>query len=237
MTTSRAARTSTLLVGGPGDDRLIGSESEGSFGEDPDFAVYLDSPAPIQASLMTAAAVGDGTDSLVEIEGLTGSPFGDTLEGDAGFNILDGRAGDDRLTGMGGCDFLDGDDGNDVFDGGPGEDFASYDYAPAPVTVDLGHGIASGWGSDTITGVEDVIGSRFDDRLTGDPGRNAMFGGSGADVVSGAGGADLLRGEKAGDVLNGGPGPDRLDGGPGRDRLNGGPGRDRCVGEKKRSCP
>src|SRR6187200_737858 len=37
------------LIGGPGDDILDGSESEDLFGEDPDFAFYVESPAAVQA--------------------------------------------------------------------------------------------------------------------------------------------------------------------------------------------
>ena len=46
------------LVGGPGDDRLDGSESTDLFGDDPDFALYSDAPAAVQASLTTGVATG-----------------------------------------------------------------------------------------------------------------------------------------------------------------------------------
>ena len=46
-----------------------------------------------------------GTDTLVNIESVRGSDFGnDTLIGDAGDNTLDGRAGDDTLIGGDGTD-------------------------------------------------------------------------------------------------------------------------------------
>ena len=225
------------LIGGPGDDRLDGSESEDLFGEDPDFAIYADAPAAVQASLTSGVATGDGTDTFVDLEAIVGSTLGDTLEGDASWNYIDGGPGDDSIVAGAGDDTLDGDDGNDTLDGGLGNDWASYHYAPSSVTVDLGKGTASGWGSDTIAGIEGLSGSRFADRLVGNASRNDIEAGGGADVVSGAGGPDILLGEGAGDVINGGPGADRLTGGPGRDRLNGGPGRDRCSGEKKRSCP
>ena len=146
------------LVGGPGDDRLDGSESTDLFGEDPDFALYSDAPAAVQASLTTGVATGDGTDTLVNLEGIVGSPFNDTLEGDSGWNIIDGGPGDDSVVAGAGDDYLDGDDGNDAIDGGPGRDSVTYHYAPAAVRVDLTRGVASGWGSDTLTGVEDLSG-------------------------------------------------------------------------------
>jgi Ca2+-binding RTX toxin-like protein len=186
------------LVGGPGDDRLDGSESEGLFGEDPDFALYNDAPAPIQASLTTGIATGDGTDTLVNLEAIVGSAFGDTLEGDSSWNYVDGGPGDDSVAAGAGDDYLDGDDGNDAIDGGPGRDCVSYHYAPAAVRVDLTKGVASGWGSDRLTGVEDLAGSRFGDRLVGDGHTNHFEGGGGVDVISGVGGADILLGEKGG---------------------------------------
>ena len=167
------------LLGGPGDDRLDGSESTDLFGEDRDFAFYSDVPAAVQASLTTGVATGDGTDTLVNLEAVVGTTFGDTLEGDSSWNYIDGGPGDDSIVAGAGDDTLDGDDGNDALDGGPGNDWVSYHYAPAPVNVDLGKGVASGWGSDTITGVEGLSGSRFADRLVGDDRGNRIESGGG----------------------------------------------------------
>jgi Ca2+-binding RTX toxin-like protein len=225
------------LDGGPGDDSLAGSESEDEFGEDPDFAVYVDTAAPVQASLVTGTATGDGTDTLVDIEGVFGSDFADTIEGDNARNYLYSGAGDDNILAGSGSDLVDGEDGNDAIDGGLDDDLVSYRFAAGPVVVNLAAGTARGAGDDTLAGVEDILGSKFADRLSGDAGVNWIWAQGGADLVSGAGGSDVLFGEKGNDALNGGSGSDKLNGGAGRDRLNGGPGRDRCTGEKKRSCP
>ena len=158
------------LVGGPGDDTLDGSESEGLDGEDSDLALYLDAPATVQASLSTRTATGEGTDTFVDVEGVVGSAFPDTIEGDAADNVIDGGPGDDHLSAGAGLDYLDVDDGNDTIDGGPGDDLLSYHYAPAPVVVDLARGAATGWGDDTVASVEDLHGSQFADRLAGNGG-------------------------------------------------------------------
>jgi Ca2+-binding RTX toxin-like protein len=219
------------LSGDAGDDRLDGGEHE------TDLAVFINSPAPVQASLTTGVATGDGTDTLVNVEGLFGSTFDDTLEGNELANVFVGWDGNDRSAGLGGFDYFNADDGDDAFDGGSGDDLVYYDFAPGPVTVDLAAGQSRGHGADALVSIEDVYGSKFADRITGNAGPNWLHGYKGADVVSGGGGADQVFGDRGNDVLLGGPAADRLNGGLGRDRLNGGTGRDRCAGETKRSCP
>jgi Ca2+-binding RTX toxin-like protein len=89
-------------------------------------------------------------------------------------------------------------------------------------------GDASGQGSDKLYGVENVIGSPYDDVISGNRDRNTFSGGAGDDSLSGYDQTD---------VLLGGSGNDTLDGGPGRDVLDGGNGQDTCAGgEDKKSC-
>src|SRR5918992_1479565 len=103
------------LDGGQGDDRLDG-------GNGLDLAFWRWSIAPVQASLLSNTATGEGNDTMTAIEGLSGSRLDDTLTGDDGDNLLDGLGGNDVLSGGRGIDGLDGDAGNDVLDGGPGRD-------------------------------------------------------------------------------------------------------------------
>lgn len=63
-----------------------------------------------------------GTDTLVNIENLTGTGYGDRLQGSSLDNIITGGRGNDRLYGHGGNDTLRGDTGNDWLDGGQGHD-------------------------------------------------------------------------------------------------------------------
>ena len=191
--------------------------SEGSFGEDPDFAVYLDSPAPMQASLTTGvAAVGDGTDSLVEIEGLTSAPRSATrsrvTRASTSSSAVHGTIGS---TGLGGFDFLQRRRRDDAFDGGPGEDLAYYDLRRRQSPSTLPWDCLAVAAPTRITASRTSSALAFDDRSPATPGRNALFSGSTAPMSSpAAGGADLLRGDAAGDVLNGGAGPDRLTAAP-----------------------
>src|SRR5690606_40694942 len=70
---------------------------------------------------------------------------------------------------------------------------------------------------DTVSGIENVVGTELAARITGD---------AQANVLRGAGGADVLAGGGGDDVLLGGDGDDRLSGDAGRDRLYGEAGDD-----------
>lgn len=96
------------LTGGPGADLLDG-------GAGPDAAIYYDATGAVTASLMTGTASGGaGTDTLVAIESLYGSDFGDQLTGGAMNEYIGGSGGADRITGGGGADNLAGGDGDDT---------------------------------------------------------------------------------------------------------------------------
>ncbi|MGP3699477.1 calcium-binding protein [Rhodobacter sp. NSM] len=141
---------------------------------------------------------------------LTGNAFSQTIRGNAGENILQGMGGNDRLVGGAGAD---------VLSGGPGRDTASYETATTGVTASLANpsrntGEASG---DVYRSMEDLAGSLFNDRLTG----NSL-----ANRISGSAGNDLLRGGAGHDTLIGGSGNDRLVGDAGQDMLVGGAGAD-----------
>ena len=121
---------------------------------------------------------GAGSDTLSNFENLTGSAFNDTLGGDANDNVLDG---------------------------GDGNDTASYAAATGAVTVDLTQQDApqdtGSAGFDTLTSIENLTGSNFDDTLTGNSNDN---------ILSGGGGNDTLIGGDGNDTLDGGTGTDTV---------------------------
>jgi serralysin len=132
---------------------------------------------------------GGGDDVLVGFGG------DDVVHGEGGDDSIGGSAGIDRLDGGEGDDLLDGGEGDDVLDGGAGVDTASFEssYNYAGVNADLASGIAHGAapvGSDRLSGIENLEGTLYGDRLAGNGGANALDGAQGADVLEGRGGAD-----------------------------------------------
>jgi Ca2+-binding RTX toxin-like protein len=164
-------------------------------------------------------------------ETLTGATGNDVLSGGDGNDILIGLAGNDTLDGGNGDDLLFGGTGDNILIGGAGIDTASYSDAAIGVTVNLAltSAQATGLGSETLGGIENLVGSAFNDVLTGDAGANRIDAGTGDDNVSGGFGNDVLLGGDGIDTLDGGDGDDTLWGGAGDDTLIGGAGIDTAV--------
>ena len=83
--------------------------------------------------------------------------------------------------------FVTPSEGN-VLDGGAGTDTASYALAHGGVTVNLGATGPQetfGGGIDTLTNVENLMGSAFADTLIGNGVANVLTGGAGGDTLSG----------------------------------------------------
>ncbi|WP_426618107.1 retention module-containing protein [Pseudomonas rustica] len=165
---------------------------------------------------------------------LTGTSGDDILVAGTGNNIINAGDGNDVLTagsgnnemhGGAGNDLLYSGPGNDLLDGGTGTDTASYAHATAGVTVNLGLLGAQntlGAGTDTLTGIENLVGSNFNDTLTGDNNNNVINGGLGNDILNGGGGDDLLIGGLGNNTLTGGAGADTfqyLKGNSGHDTI------------------
>ena len=126
------------------------------------------------------------TDTLLNIEGVRGSNFADSLTG--------GNAASDAF------EFFAGNGGDDTIDGGTGFDRVDYVTSTLGVTVTLG-GSGSGTaqdglgGIDTLISIEAVRGSAFDDALTGSDDSSifeAFSGREGDDLIDGGGGVDRV---------------------------------------------
>ncbi|MGX5733225.1 glycerophosphodiester phosphodiesterase family protein [Bosea thiooxidans] len=163
------------------------------------------------------AMQGDDTISAGEGNDVAyGDAGDDVVDGEAGNDVLFGGAGDDALVGGDGDDLLVGGVGDDELDGGEGIDTASYLAGlsdTAGVTVDLSTGEAFGdeAGSDTLVGIENVIGGKGDDTLIGNDGANVLHGSDGNDTLDGGAGDDVLSGGAGDDIIRGGAGADTLD--------------------------
>lgn len=135
------------LLGGTGNDKLFGGSGDdllsGGAGNDQldggsgiDTASYADSRHGVKISIGSnvgfATGSDSGTDTLLNIENVTGGTGRDVITGSSGANVIDGGSGndkifagggDDTLQGGLGRDHLSGQAGNDVINGGLGDDF------------------------------------------------------------------------------------------------------------------
>ena len=159
------------IAGGPGNDTMNGGDGPGATGSD--IVDFSGAAGPVNVSLLTQNASGEGADGIVGFEIVVGSAFDDVLVGDAGENTLAGGAGNDNLN------------------GGAGRDTADFSGA-GNMNVDLSTGLATGEGNDALLNMENVISGDGNDVLVGDSGANMLFAGAGDDQLTGGAGNDNL---------------------------------------------
>lgn len=85
--------------------------------------------------------------------------------------------------------------GNNVLNGGIGNDTASYAFANKAVMVSLARAdmqITGGSGSDRLISIENLIGSKYNDKLIGNAEINILEGGAGNDKLTGGDGSDTF---------------------------------------------
>lgn len=156
----------------------------------------------------------------------------DSINPNGGDDIIFGGAGNDTVNsttqagvnrGAGNDTFVaENNDGNDTYNGGDGVDTYDLRRVTGSVTVNLAdttNGATGAAGTDSLTGIENVIGGRGNDTLLGDGAANLLRGHVGNDSISGGGGNDSLFGDAGNDTIDGGAGRDTLTGGAGADRF------------------
>jgi VCBS repeat-containing protein len=195
-TVSLSGTTVTYTAGAAGAADFTYAERDGG---------YLTASAPVT---ITNVAVTGG-DDVVNISSLTVSAA--WIDAGAGNDVIIGSSANDTLIGNSGNDTLSGGAGSDSLDGGAGTDTADYGGAGTAVTANLTTHAAAGVGTDTLTNLENLIGSNFNDTLTGDGNANVLAGGLGADTIVGGSGNDTLIGGVGDDSLDGGSGVDSAD--------------------------
>lgn len=195
-----------ILNGGGGDDQLDGGV--GLF----DVADYSSLSKRLVVDLEAGMAKGDGTDTLINIEGVIGGSGNDQIKGSTGDNLLEGGRGNDHLFGQGGNDIIYAGSGNDKVVAGSGDDL-----------------IDGGTGNDNISagdGDNEVYGGAGNDRIVTGAGTDLIFGGEGNDQLRSGDGDDEIYGDAGKDVIFAGAGDDVIDGGAGADNMAGGIGND-----------
>ena len=257
------------LIGGPGADELDGGEDarekndripareavdlngDGDKDDEGELAI-TEGPASMDIASYAGATAGITLD-LDSGRGTRGDARGDTL---ISIEKVVGSSHDDVFIASEGVDIIDGGDETDMKE--KDGDTVSYELSFEPVTVDLRQTTQSDTNlapdsndkesfakDDVLTNIENVTGSAYNDKLTGnssaDDGStttvneaettaNTLMGGAGRDTLTGGAGDDTLLGGTDRDILTGGDGKDMLDGGAGADELKGGAGADKLIG-------
>ena len=215
------------MVGGAGDDLMIGGAGEDHFvyfeeaGNDVIYRFELENdvidlrllPEAIRFSDLSIADMADGCgvrithealDGSIEIRGIAASDLSAS-----NFAMPDGET--TKIT-IGGAwitrptDTFNGSDSSQLYLNGEGD----------------GTLFANG-------GQDRVFGGEGDDRIDGGSSADALYGEEGDDTIEGGSGNDRLFGGEGDDVLDGGTGDDLLVGDEGNDELTGGAGADTFV--------
>jgi Ca2+-binding RTX toxin-like protein len=136
--------------------------------------------------------LGEGGDDLI-----CGGGGNDSLEGESGSDMVSGGPGSDSVANGGSDglpDVLHGDGGPDTFkpvaivgdaiDGGTGTDVLNLINMDVGMQVDLLAGTATaGSETDSLAGIDNVIGTDSDDWITGDAAANRLQGRLGNDAI------------------------------------------------------
>lgn len=145
-------------------------------------------------------------DKLIGIDIIYASQYADEISGSKADETLIGNCGDDTIDGAGGTDTIDY--------------YAETGGRGVSVNLTSGYAVDTFDEEDGLSNIENVIGTKRNDMITGNAVRNVLTGNAGADNLRGLGGND---------TLNGGAGHDKLDGGIGNDTLIGGSGNDTFI--------
>ncbi|MDD2829552.1 MAG: calcium-binding protein, partial [Sulfuricurvum sp.] len=179
------------IIAGSGDNIIDGGGGN-------DTLSYINATGSIVISLLSTspqATGASGNDTIFGFENVTGSAYADIITGDNNANVLDGGIGNDTVL---------------------------YDQATAGVTVNLGLTTAQntiGAGTDTLLNFENLVGSNYDDTLSGNAQANIIHGGDGSDTISAGAGNDTIYGDAGNDFIGASAGDDYLDGGNGIDEI------------------
>ncbi len=164
---------------------------------------------------------------------INGTPYDDLdankLVGTSKADQIFGLGGGDEVVALAGNDLLEGGPGGDYLDGGEGIDTASYASSASDVWVILNNSTPERDGDaegDYLTSIENLIGSAYEDSLSGDGLANRIQGGDGGDYISGGGGNDEVEGGKGEDLMAANEGDDKMVGGDGSDVMSAGAGKD-----------
>lgn len=204
----------STFSGGLGNDTMRGSADGGDVADygyvDPSvgLSVVINATTRVSSNgvttYLTTVSAGQGdTDILENYIGVFGGRGADTFIGDNYVNILSGGLGNDSLDGKLGSDTVD----YSYVGTGAASGLTTGLTLALNGTTRVNATVSSGLDVDTVVNIENVIGTKFDDIITGDNNANSIFGGAGNDIINGG-------------IVNSSSNIDTLDGGDGIDTYN-----------------
>lgn len=206
------------IIGSAGNDKISASCGadliNGGLGVDTvDFAIAGSYSSGITVNLATGTYFGSDylggqvagiSGTMTSIENMQGSNRYDWLTGNAGNNVINGMEGNDTIDAGAGNDIIIDHSGADVVNGGAGIDTIDYSmFTGNSVNVALAAavgnlmaknflagGLAVSGQTDTLLGIENVVGTHNNDSITGDALNNVITGNGGNDTLNGGAGID-----------------------------------------------
>ncbi|NDD12449.1 MAG: calcium-binding protein, partial [Betaproteobacteria bacterium] len=181
------------LTGGSGDDTLRGQAGNDFLdgGDGLDYASYENSASGISVDL-ASGTVQDGSgslDTLINIEGILGSPFDDYMIGSAKTEWFYGSAGSDSVDGGGGSNEVVFNSSSAV--NGVTVKLAGWVGNSGSLPSGYTGSALDNWGNiDVFRNIFGVEGSRYDDLIVGDSSNNVLDGQGGSDTLDGGSGVD-----------------------------------------------
>ena len=172
FSTQKYSYDDVVVYGGEGDDKIwLNEGNDKVFGGEGNDEIYT----------------GAGDDEI------SGGEGDDVIYGGDGNDIIDGGSGTNQLSGEEGDDIFIAGSGVDIIDGGNGFDTISYANSSEAININLSNNEISGGDAenDTITSIENVIGSNFDDEIIGNSESNILNGKIGNDILQGGLGSDI----------------------------------------------
>ena len=227
--------TPTNLVGGPGNDRLVATGFDSgiaSNGRSLVYANYDDKYVTEKEKLKNPTLTEVAVDIDMGRRAVTDA-YGDT-DTLVDVRSVTGTKNDDTIVGDANDNGIDGGLGSDAIDGGGGaHDFVNYQGRDSAVNVNLGTGGEPGSGGEPALGEADTLVSIEGTR--GTKFNDTLAGSDAADIIEGGNGDDLIAGGGGDDTLygNGGGGDDNTvaGNGGGNDTIDGGAGDDHIEGD------
>lgn len=195
---------SNIINGDGGNDTI-----DGGAGIDTASYAHAASAVSVNLSLGSASDGDGGSDTLTGIENVDGSAYDDL--------------------------FISHPTIDNDFDGGAGEDTVSFAAATNAIEANLNNGGVDEdqdgqLDEDTLTNIENLVGSDYNDTLNGNANANKLWGGGGADEIRAGDGADEIHGDAGNDNVYAQNGDDTVYGGSGDDTLRGEAGADTLYG-------